>query len=232
MTLTDAEIEDKVYPKFNEGYKLDPWLHKTDRPWSTAEGYFIWNLVQFESEDTMPTGGELTPGQLWLIKTAPLIKIGAPTVNFAVAKQDDPIVDEAIISYDLVAEYALQGYEMPTDKTWAKNRLARLRLSAVDKTFATKMMEALPLDYVDEYVIDRKARLAQAQLELIEAEQALVLQAEQAESAFENMDHNTGPEFPDHECGADMHPGLHQDDIDKINEEIQNESENTSEKEG
>ena len=134
----NKQIED-VYGYFKDGWILDPWLHKTDRPWTlprtqiltkvdppgidkVLQTAHVWNLILLEEDDD-PTDPE------WILKNCPVRDIPIPKAD--VTPMVSPIVDEKLISYDEVAGLVVQGYEMPEDRRWAKNRLAVLRLDVV-----------------------------------------------------------------------------------------------------
>ncbi len=160
---------DEVYELFSQGWILDPWLHGSNRPWSslvaqhgglgdtraTPSTLFVWNLILLEEDD------DITDPE-WVLKNCPVRNIPIPKATFKV--HIDPIVDERIISYDEVADLVRLGYEMPEDKRWAKNRLAVLRVSGAND-YASGMgkiyhvlLDGAPLNLLEDYIQIRKER--------------------------------------------------------------------------
>jgi len=83
-TTSELGIEDHVYPLFREGWKLDPWLHSTNRPWSIQETAsnnsvygFVWNLVKFELNDNFDS----VLGEKWLMDNSPVVSVQTPKFN-------------------------------------------------------------------------------------------------------------------------------------------------------
>lgn len=164
---------ENIYKYFEEGWILDPWLHGTNRPWTaqrellvhdttsaelSPQTAYIWNLVLLEEGDD-PTDPE------WLLKNCPVRSIPIPKIVVdAIVKS--PVVDEALINYDQVAEYVNLGYEMPEDKRWAKNRLAVLRADgAIDHMEGTggvheELFDKIPLERLQKYLSLRVEELA------------------------------------------------------------------------
>lgn len=198
-TSEPKDVADSIYPKFKQGWKLDPWLHKQDRPWTTETG-LVWNLIKFEESDPMPSMLVEDPHHMWLIGNSPVLRLEIPEVKVSAVQTSDRVVDEKLITYDEVHTLALQGYDMPKDKAWAKNRLAVLYESRAQR-FHLDVLDKMTTEYLTSYLNARVNK---------EAEETAVELAVEA--------------------AAEDDSALPQETIDKINEElVKDEPESTTE---
>lgn len=143
--IKDA-IADNIYPLFKEGWKLDPWLHSSGRPWTVPNyrgggppGVHVWNLIKFEDDDPIPEMDVLTDFQVFLAQNAPIIQL--PLVKLEAPPFEDPIVAEELIPHGETAKWVSQGYEAPEKLIWAKNRLVRLRASVATAIMGSGLSE-------------------------------------------------------------------------------------------
>jgi hypothetical protein len=175
VTKVDAVDINRAYDNFNDGWKLDPWLHNTNRPWTVAGGpmnhpMYVWNFIKFEETDQVPKLQEgATEFERWIAGESPVLNMPTPKLEVTVKVEEDPVVAELLIDYNEVAALAAKGWEMPEDKRWAKNRLAVLRRSNIGALIKTDiglptvraLLDTIDLNEISDYV---KARAEHEEL--------------------------------------------------------------------
>lgn len=157
-----------LYEDFEDGWKLDPWLHGNGRPWTQyinpspcSEGATVsaqvWNLVLFEPGD-LPEQ-ELSAFQAFIAGASPVVNL--PTLKLEAPPIEDPIIAEELVAHGETAKFVALGYEAPEKEVWAKNRLVRLRASVATDIMdgglsevAVQLLDAMDNDLIVKYLRD------------------------------------------------------------------------------